>query len=79
MARVAGYKLKKPKEAGAARKITQTAAARVLCVSRGHLNRCLHGHRKSERLVKLYGDLLDVKAGEIGVTRTKNKRTGATK
>jgi predicted DNA-binding protein (UPF0251 family) len=58
MARVTGYKLKKAKQAGAVRKMTQTEAARVLRVSRGHLNRVIHGARLSRRLMNLFNELL---------------------
>ena len=43
---------------GAKKPISQRHAARILGVSFEHLNRVLHGHRKSERLLTLYQQLL---------------------
>jgi hypothetical protein len=68
MALVTGYKTKKPKHVGAARRMTQTQAARVLNVSRGHLNRVLHGARHSDRLLVLYRELMAAQA-----VKTKSK------
>jgi len=52
--------VKKAKQAGARRRMTQTQAAKVLGVSRGHLNRVLRGARLSQRLVVLFNELLTV-------------------
>ena len=58
MIHVTGYKVNKAKQAGAVRKMTQTQAARVLGVSRGHLNRVIHGARLSRQLTVLFSELL---------------------
>jgi transcriptional regulator with XRE-family HTH domain len=68
MAPVTGYKVKRAKQSGAERRMTQTQAARVLGVSRGHLNRVIHGARPSQRIITLYQELMAMPANK---TKTK--------
>jgi hypothetical protein len=65
-------------ESGANKPISQRKAARILGVSQEHLNRVLKGHKRSNRLVTLYNELMTLAAGEK-CEASENKRTGATK
>jgi hypothetical protein len=62
------YKIKPTIQTGrhAGKKLSQSFAAIKLGVSRGHLNRVLHGDRASRRLLAAYEDLKEkFQAGQI--------------
>ncbi|HEV2331199.1 MAG TPA: hypothetical protein VGY56_20650 [Verrucomicrobiae bacterium] len=57
--------------------MSQTQAARVLHVSREHLNRVLNGKVKSRRLLALYNDLIDRQTTKPTTHEKTNRTFGA--
>jgi|GEM_PF-2898706 transcriptional regulator with XRE-family HTH domain len=50
-------------------RISQRRAARILGVTQEHLNRVLRGHRKSERLLAHYSELMTLQGRETQAGR----------